>query len=189
MNIIAEQIREQAHDFRWTDDIDVRCSLENAEIMEKAADTIEQLAAKVRDMPESEKTALSYKEGWNDGFNCGMETGEKACKRAFEDIRAEIDKRTINQGFPEDEWCMSYNDIMKIIDRNDPSKAGKPTYYHDTEHDADIEWGEEIDALVKGDIECGEDAEPVGNADKLENKHNGLRGLRIKHISGKEQNG
>lgn len=67
--------------------------------LREAANAIEQLAAKVRQ--------------------------DNVYKKALADIRAEIDKRTINQGFPKDEWCMSYNDIMKIIDKHDTSKAGK----------------------------------------------------------------
>ena len=86
MSMISEQVERlrYAADNFVIDDICV------TKMLKDAASTIEELSAKVRGMTESEKTALSYKEGWNDGFNCGMEAGEKACKRAFEDIRAEM---------------------------------------------------------------------------------------------------
>lgn len=37
-------------------------------------------------------------------------------------IRAEIAKRTIEQGFDADEWSISYNELMKIIDKYDTRK-------------------------------------------------------------------
>ena len=37
----------------------------------------------------------------------------------LEKIRSEIAKRTIDQGFDADEWSISYNELMKIIDKYD----------------------------------------------------------------------
>lgn len=41
---------------------------------------------------------------------------------ALDKIKAKIAKRTIEQGFDADEWSISYNELMKIIDKYDTRK-------------------------------------------------------------------
>ena len=38
---------------------------------------------------------------------------------ALDKIKAKIAKRTIEQGFDADEWSISYDELMKIIDKYD----------------------------------------------------------------------
>ena len=64
-----------------------------AEIFRNAADTIEQLSAKVRE--------------------------DNAYQKAFEDIRAELRQKQWHIGVD------SANQVIEIIDKHDPSKAGK----------------------------------------------------------------
>ena len=49
---------------------------------------------------------------------------DRLCKaldneKVLDKIRAKIAKRTIEQGFYADEWSISYNELMKIIDKYD----------------------------------------------------------------------
>lgn len=133
MSMISEQIKQlraEAEHIRENIEFQFPVSMAQAIMLKEAADTIEQLAAKVRGMTESEKTALSYKEGWNDGFSCGMETSEKACKRAFEDIRKELKKASLGKWYVGDikgktEEVIAMEDVISIIEKHDPSKAGK----------------------------------------------------------------
>ena len=78
----------------------------------------------------------------------------------LENIRAEISYTLKNAPYLYDNEHLEeldgmqdgLNEALEIIDKHDPSKAGKPTYYHDTEHDADIEWGEEMSPEEAGEI-------------------------------------
>ena len=141
-----------------------------AEIFRNAADTIEQLAAKTR---AENKTVSSdcisrqdvlelmnrYWSDWDMNGDDAMQESMNhirhlpsvepvsnsdkltAYQKAFEDIRAEISSNMGYLGKADKDKRLKM--ALSIIDKHDPSKAGKPTYYHDTEHDADIEWGED----------------------------------------------
>ena len=60
----------------------------------------------------------------DEDYQCGV----SAYQKAFEDIRAEINEK-IDGGSHSDEFIDGYEngltDVLEIIDRNDPSKAGK----------------------------------------------------------------
>lgn len=71
-------------------------------LLREAADTIEQLAAKVRE--------------------------DNAYQKSFEDIRSEIVSQKINRDkrFIEEIWWNSaLQECLEIIDKHDPDKAGK----------------------------------------------------------------
>lgn len=149
MSMITEQVEDLRELAKSYDGYIYPSCGKTCKALREAADTIEQLAAKVRE--------------------------DNAYQKAFEDIRAEIImyKADCDLSISEnDDNCRRCGDnvfgsILRIIDKHDPLKAD-PTYYHDTEHDADIEWGEEIDALVSGDIECGEDKAGMTKDEELE---------------------
>lgn len=44
--------------------------------------------------------------------------------KALDKIKSEIAKRTIEQGFDADEWSISYDELMKIIDKYKAESEG-----------------------------------------------------------------
>ena len=50
---------------------------------------------------------------------------EKEINEVLDKIRAKIAKRTIEQGFHADEWSISYDELMKIIDKCKKERSDK----------------------------------------------------------------
>lgn len=103
MSMITEQVnklREYAHKIYKYE----HGSESIVKLLEEAADTIEQLAAKVRE--------------------------NNAYQKAFADIKAEIDEKVLeNLSDGGDDWFTAekVNECLAIIDKHNPSKAGKDT--------------------------------------------------------------
>ena len=83
----------------------------------------------------TESLGLQYKEGWDDGFECGIKIHDtvradtiESYKKAFDDIRAEIKKASLGKWYVGDikgktEEVIVMEDVISIIDKHDPSKA------------------------------------------------------------------
>ena len=61
----------------------------------------------------ADNAGLSTFEAIEKAYNMGVSEQESVLDK----IKAEIAKRTIEQGFHADEWSISYDELMKIIDK------------------------------------------------------------------------
>ena len=89
--------------------------------LEEAAKTIEQLAAKLQAL--NKKTMFSYLDGVADSMKEDAKELE-TYKKAFEDIRAEIRQKAEIEVVDGCVMVREY-EVEAIIDKHDPSKAGK----------------------------------------------------------------
>ena len=142
MSMISEQVnelREEADFILENSDKEFPATIGQAKIMKRAADTIEQLAAKLQAL--NKKSMFAYLDGVADS----MKEDEKeleAYQKAFEDIRAEIEdglnacidiidntkKGVYPQIYSDDQMegrKITYEHCIQIISKHDPSKAGK----------------------------------------------------------------
>lgn len=71
-------------------------------------------------MTDREYIENKVRHAFNKGYDLGFMDGKEKAKSQepiLDKIRAEIAKRTIEQGFHADEWSISYDELMKIIDK------------------------------------------------------------------------
>ena len=119
MSMITEQVnelRKEAEHIRENIEFQFPVSMAQASMLKDAADTIEQLSAKLQAL--NKKTMFSYFDGIADSMKEDNKELE-AYQKAFEDIRAEIRQKQWHIGVD------NANQVIEIIDKHDPSKAGK----------------------------------------------------------------
>ena len=139
MSMITEQIKQLREHYK---SCDLAGDYITRDMLKRAADTIETLSAKIHAYA-MERSSIYY------AVNCGdspekkiqtidavihgeltTETIVSAYKKALEDIRAEIvfeRDRRIGGEFYESAKYASFDKALEIIDKHDPSKAGKET--------------------------------------------------------------
>lgn len=143
MSMITEQVeelREEADFIIETIDRDYPATIGVAKIMKRAADTIEQLAAKVRTEnyePKLDEWCTDCKEYDTEKHCCPrfnrvirntLKDSVEAYKKAFEDIKTELEKQY--------KWLMqtkhtlhdidiAFDAIKSTVDKHNPDKVGK----------------------------------------------------------------